>query len=88
MAARPVHVTVDDAALFTARFADGTIGTFEATRFALGHKNGLRIELNGSAGSLAFDFEDNNVLRFFDGAQPVEEQGFRGSWSPSRSTPT
>ena len=56
-------VTVDDAALFTARF-DGAacrpIGIFEATRFALGRKNAMRLELNGTKGSLAFDFEDMN----------------------------
>jgi predicted dehydrogenase len=71
------EVTVDDAALFTARFSDAAIGTFEATRFALGRKNALRIEINGTDGSLAFDFEENNLLHFFDGGQPVEEQGFR-----------
>jgi predicted dehydrogenase len=71
------EVTVDDAALFTARFADGAIGAFEATRFALGRKNALRVEINGTAGSIAFDFEENNVLQFFDGTEPVEEQGFR-----------
>jgi predicted dehydrogenase len=70
------EVTVDDAALFTARFSDGVIGTFEATRFALGRKNALRIEISGTDGSLAFDFEENNLLQFFDGTQPVEEQGF------------
>ena len=70
-------VTVDDAALFTARFAGGATGVFEATRFALGRKNALRIEINGTDGSLAFDFEENNVLQFFDSAQPIEEQGFR-----------
>jgi predicted dehydrogenase len=71
------EVTVDDAALFTARFADGAIATFEATRFALGRKNALRVEINGTAGSIAFDFEENNVLQFFDGTESVEEQGFR-----------
>ncbi|HEX8510718.1 MAG TPA: Gfo/Idh/MocA family oxidoreductase, partial [Propionibacteriaceae bacterium] len=60
-------VTVDDAALFTTRFAGGAIGSFEASRFALGRKNALRIEINGTAGSVAFDFEDNNILHFFDG---------------------
>jgi predicted dehydrogenase len=70
-------VTVDDAALFTARFDDGATGVFEATRFALGRKNALRIEINGTDGSLAFDFEENNLLQFFDGTQPIEEQGFR-----------
>ena len=70
-------VTVDDAALFTARFDGGPIGIFEASRFALGRKNALRIEVNGSAGSLAFDFEDMNSLMFYDGTDPVGEQGFR-----------
>jgi predicted dehydrogenase len=70
-------VTVDDAALFTARFAGGTVGSFEASRFALGRKNALRIEINGTTGSVAFDFEDNNILQFFDGSVPAWEQGFR-----------
>jgi predicted dehydrogenase len=71
------EVTVDDAALFTARFADGAVGTFEASRFALGRKNALRIEINGVGGSVAFDFEDSNVLQYFDGAEPAQTQGFR-----------
>ena len=50
------EVTVDDAAVFLGRFTDGALATFEATRFALGRKNAIRIEVNGSAGSLAFDF--------------------------------
>ena len=71
------EVTVDDSATFLARFDGGAIGTFEATRFALGRKNALRIELSGATGSLAFDFENNNVLEFFDGTGPSTEQGFR-----------
>jgi predicted dehydrogenase len=70
-------VTVDDAAVFTARFTGGALGVFEATRFALGRKNAIRIEINGSRGSLAFDFEDMNVLHFFDGDEPAETAGFR-----------
>jgi predicted dehydrogenase len=70
-------VTVDDAAVFLGRFTGGALATFEATRFALGRKNGIRIEINGSAGSLAFDFEDMNVLQFFDGSEPAETAGFR-----------
>src|ERR671916_1894135 len=70
-------VTVDDAAVFLGRFTGGALGVFEATRFALGRKNGIRIEINGSAGSLAFDFEDMNVLEFFDGTEPGEVAGFR-----------
>jgi predicted dehydrogenase len=70
-------VTVDDCALFTARFASGAVGSYEATRFALGRKNAMRVEINGSLGSLAFDFESMNELSFFDGANPTEEGGFR-----------
>jgi predicted dehydrogenase len=71
------RVTVDDAATFLARFAGGAVGVFEATRFATGRKNAIRIEINGSAGSLAFDFEDMNVLNYFDAAEPAESAGFR-----------
>jgi predicted dehydrogenase len=59
-------VTVDDAALFIGRTAGGALASFEATRFATGRKNALRIEVNGSAGSLAFDFESMNELWFHD----------------------
>jgi predicted dehydrogenase len=60
-------VTVDDAVAFTARLGSGALATFEATRCAPGRKNALRIELNGSAGSLAFDLERLNELEFYDG---------------------
>ena len=70
-------VTVDDAAAFTARFADGAVGVFEATRFATGRKNALRLEVNGTLGSIAFDFEDMNVLEFFDAIEDAEVGGFR-----------
>ncbi len=71
------EVTVDDAAVFLGRFTGGALATFEATRFALGRKNAIRIEINGSAGSLSFDFEDMNVLEFFDGSDPADTAGFR-----------
>ena len=71
------RVTVDDAAVFLGRFDGGALATFEATRFALGRKNAIRIEVNGSRGSLAFDFEDMNVLQFFDGDEPAATAGFR-----------
>lgn len=70
-------VTVDDAATFLARFSGGAMGVFEATRFATGRKNAIRIEINGSQGSIAFDFEDMNVLHFHDATIPDEEAGFR-----------
>ncbi|WP_051705150.1 MULTISPECIES: Gfo/Idh/MocA family protein [unclassified Streptomyces] len=71
------EVTVDDAALFTARFPSGALASFEATRYATGRKNALRIELNGERGSLAFDLERLNELSFHDGTQPGAEAGFR-----------
>ena len=64
---RTGRVTVDDAVVFSARFTSGALGSFEATRYAAGRKNGLRIELNGSGGSLAFDLERLNELEFYDG---------------------
>ena len=71
------RVSVDDAALFLARFGSGAIGSFEATRFASGRKNALRLEINGSEGSLAFDFESMNELHFHDHTEDAETAGFR-----------
>jgi predicted dehydrogenase len=70
-------VTVDDAALFFGRFAGGALASFEATRFATGRKNAIRLEVNGSAGSLAFDFESMNELSFYDGTEDPSTAGFR-----------
>ncbi|MFG2949498.1 Gfo/Idh/MocA family protein [Streptomyces adustus] len=70
-------VTVDDAALFTGRFASGALASFEATRYATGRKNALRIELNGERGSLCFDLERLNELWFHDATDPGAEAGFR-----------
>ncbi len=70
-------VTVDDAAVFLAGFAGGALGVFEATRFATGRKNAIRIEINGSLGSIAFDFEDMNILHFYDGTDDPNIAGFR-----------
>lgn len=70
-------VTVDDATLFLARFASGALGSFEATRFAPGHRCTNSFEINGSKGSVKFDFERMNELQvyFTDDAEDV--QGFR-----------
>ena len=70
-------VTVDDAVVFTAQLASGALASFEATRYATGRKNSLRIELNGSAGSLAFDLERLNELEFFDAGDDSGTSGFR-----------
>jgi predicted dehydrogenase len=75
------QVTVDDAAFFTARLgggaADGAIGTFEATRYATGRKNGLTLEISGSEGAIQFDLESMNELRLYESSAPAGEQGFR-----------
>lgn len=92
-------VTVDDAAIFSARFdggasSAGAVGVFEATRFALGRKNAMRLEVNGTKASLAFDFEEMNVLSFYDAAESPDagfrrifvtepEHPYAGNWWPT-----
>lgn len=71
------EVTVDDTAVFTANFDNGAIGSFEATRFAAGRKNAMSIEVNGSKGSLYFNFEDMNELLFHDHTIESSQAGFR-----------
>ncbi|QKS18395.1 Gfo/Idh/MocA family oxidoreductase [Curtobacterium sp. Csp2] len=75
------QVTVDDAAFFLGRLsggaADGAIGTFEATRYATGRKNGLTLEVSGSEGAIQFDLESMNELRLYESSAPAGEQGFR-----------
>lgn len=69
-------VTVDDAALVTARLSSGAPVILEASRFAWGRKNALRIEISGSRGAVSFDFEDMNVLHYYDATQPARTAGF------------
>jgi predicted dehydrogenase len=71
------QVTVDDAAVFIARMRDGVLGTFEATRFAPGHRCTNAFEVNGSNGSVRFDFERMNELEVFFRDDPGDVQGFR-----------
>jgi predicted dehydrogenase len=88
-------VTVDDAATALVRFANGAMGTIEATRLALGRKNHNRFEINGSRGSLAFDLERMNEIELYLESDPPGQRGFRrilvtdpqhhpyvGSWWP------
>lgn len=70
-------VTVDDATAFTGRLEGGALVVVEATRFATGRKNAMRIEVNGSRGSVAFDFESMNELLLYDATDPETEAGFR-----------
>lgn len=70
-------VTVDDATLFLARFENGAIGSFEATRFAAGHRSTNSFEVNGSKGSVRFDFERMNELDVYFTSDEEDVQGFR-----------
>jgi predicted dehydrogenase len=70
-------VTVDDATLFLARFENGALGSFEATRFASGHRSTNSFEINGSKGSVIFDFERLNELQVYFTDDQEDVQGFR-----------
>jgi predicted dehydrogenase len=89
---------VDDAAVFVARLDGGALGSFEATRMAPGHKEGLRVEVNGADGSLVWELRRFNELQYADGAADPLTQGFRhiqvteaahpyaGAWWPDGHT--
>jgi predicted dehydrogenase len=70
-------VTVEDAALMLVQFKNGAVGSFEATRFATGKKNGLTFEIYGSKGSVKFDLERMNELQYYSLGDEAGEQGFR-----------
>jgi predicted dehydrogenase len=70
-------VTVEDAAFMLVEFENGALGSFEATRFAPGRKNYNYFEIYGSQGSLIFDLERMNELKFFSNEDPENAQGFR-----------
>lgn len=67
-------VEIDDACMFLAEFANGSIGTFESTRYARGRKNFNTFELNGERGSVYFDLEDPQYLQYFKYADPKTGQ--------------
>ena len=70
-------VTVDDAIIMLGRFRSGTLASLEATRFAPGRKNSITLEINGNDGSLFFDLEEMNYLKFFNRRDPKNRRGFR-----------
>ena len=76
------EVTVDDATLFLARFAGGALGSFEATRFAAGHRSTNSFEINGSLGSVRFDFERMNELEFTSQRTTRMFKASAASWLP------
>jgi predicted dehydrogenase len=59
-------VGIDDASMFLARFANGSLATFEATRYARGHKALYTLEINGENASIAWDLHDLHRLQYFD----------------------
>lgn len=69
-------VDVDDGVVALARFANGALGTFEATRFATGHKNYNCFEINGSKGSIRFNLERMNELEYYNAEDPADRMGF------------
>lgn len=69
--------TADDATYFVARFRDGALGSFLATRFATGRRSFLRLEIFGSEGAVAFNLERLNELQFYSTEDEGREQGFR-----------
>lgn len=71
------EVTVDDATLFLAKFKNGAVGTFEATRFAAGNRNGAHFEINGSDGSIRFNLERFNELEYYSRKDKEGMQGWK-----------
>jgi len=70
-------VTIDDASLFLARFANGSLATFEATRYARGYKALYTLEINGEHASIAWDLHDLHRLQFFDHRTEGRLRGWR-----------
>ena len=70
-------VTIDDASAFLARFANGSLATFESTRYARGHKALYTLEINGENGSIAWDLHDLHRLQFFDYKNESKIRGWR-----------
>ena len=70
-------VTIDDASAFLARFHNGSLATFEATRYARGHKALYTLEINGEKASIAWDLHDLHRLQYFDHGDEGALRGWR-----------
>jgi predicted dehydrogenase len=68
---------VDDAALLSLRFANGSLGSFEASRFGVGCRNRNSFEINGALGMLGFNFDRMNELKFYDATEVPSLRGLR-----------
>jgi predicted dehydrogenase len=74
---RKEPVKIDDACTFLVRFANGSTGTFEATRYARGHKARKTLEINGELGSLWWDLEDLHQLHYYSHRDAGHLRGWR-----------
>jgi predicted dehydrogenase len=70
-------VTIDDASAFLARFHNGSLATFEATRYARGHKALYTLEINGENASIQWDLHDLHRLQYFDHSDEGRLRGWR-----------
>jgi myo-inositol 2-dehydrogenase/D-chiro-inositol 1-dehydrogenase len=70
-------VTIDDASAFLARFDNGSLATFEATRYARGHKALYTLEINGANASILWDLHDLHRLQYFDHSDEGRVRGWR-----------
>jgi len=70
-------VTIDDASAFLARFDNGSLATFEATRYARGHKALYTLEINGEHASAIWDLEDLHRIQYFDHRDEGQLRGWR-----------
>jgi myo-inositol 2-dehydrogenase/D-chiro-inositol 1-dehydrogenase len=70
-------VRIDDASAFLARFRNGSLATFEATRYARGHKALYTLEMNGEHASIKWDLHDLHRLEYFDHADESRLRGWR-----------
>jgi len=70
-------VGIDDACAVLARFANGSLGTFESTRYARGHKALFTLEINGEHASIAWDLHDLHRLSYFDHRDDSVVRGWR-----------
>jgi predicted dehydrogenase len=71
------EVGIDDASAFLGRFKNGSLATFEATRYARGHKALYTLEINGEHGSIAWDLHDLHRLQWFDHKDEGSMRGWR-----------
>src|SRR6187455_1682007 len=70
-------VGIDDASLFLARFSNGSLATFESTRYARGHKALYTFEINGEHASIFWDLHDLHRLQYFEHRDEGQVRGWR-----------